>query len=156
MSGQPLRLRLKWQNADNLITAVHSQSPVAGLTHNFYKYPARFSPQFAAAAIEAFTDPGDLVVDPFVGGGTTLVEARVKGRLSVGSDISTLAAFVSRTKTQILTRADVEYLRRWCAMLPSKIDLSRASDAGVIAISSPSPQLSDAYIGEASVSPCAL
>ena len=34
-----------------------------GLTHGFYKYPARFSPVFASAAIRAFTEPGDLVLD---------------------------------------------------------------------------------------------
>jgi hypothetical protein len=42
----------------------------AGHTHNFYRYPARFSPQFARAAVEAFSAPGDTVLDPFVGGGT--------------------------------------------------------------------------------------
>ena len=37
--------------------------------------PARFSPAFASAVIEWFTEPSDVVLDPFVGGGTTLVEA---------------------------------------------------------------------------------
>ena len=58
-----------------LIEAARDASPIAGLTHNFYRYPARFSPKLVRAAIEAFTAPGDLVLDPFVGGGTTLVEA---------------------------------------------------------------------------------
>ena len=49
--------------------------------------PARFSPDLASAVIEAFSDPGDLVADYFVGGGTTLVEARLLGRLAFGSDV---------------------------------------------------------------------
>ena len=55
--------------------AVINSDPVAGLTHNFYRYPARFSPEFAKQAILAFSKPDDLVLDPFMGGGTTLVEA---------------------------------------------------------------------------------
>lgn len=68
--------------------------------HEFYRYPGRFSPAFARAAIEAFTEPGDFVLDPFVGGGTTLVEARLAGRPALGSDLNPLAVFVSRTKSK--------------------------------------------------------
>lgn len=130
MLDRPSRLKLCWQDADRLITAIHSQRPVTGLTHDFYKYPARFSPEFASAVIEALSDPGDLVLDPFVGGGTTLVESRVRGRLSIGTDVSTLANFVSRAKTQLLSDSDLDALRRWCVALPDKIDLSRPSSAG--------------------------
>jgi hypothetical protein len=56
-----------------LIAGARDALPVRGLTHNFYRYPARFSPVFVRAAIEAFTVPGDLVLDNHVGGGTTLV-----------------------------------------------------------------------------------
>lgn len=63
-----------------LLEALYSESPVSGLTHSFYRYPARFSPQFARTAIEAFTQPGDTVFDPFMGGGTTVVEALALGR----------------------------------------------------------------------------
>lgn len=130
MSNRPSRLRLRWQDADALISAVHSQSPVGGLTHDYYKYPARFSPEFAGAAIDVFTDPGDLVVDPFVGGGTTLVESRASGRLSIGTDISTLATFVSRAKTRVFAGADLDYLHSWLDALPDKINLHRKSSSG--------------------------
>jgi len=83
------------------------------MTHVFYRYPARFSPSFARAAIEAFTSPGELVLDPFMGGGTTLVEARVLGRLAIGADISHLAHFISQVKVSPLLPAEVRSLRRW-------------------------------------------
>lgn len=51
------------------ISGVHSADRVSGFTHGFYKYPARFSPVFVRQAILAFTDYGDLVLDPFMGGG---------------------------------------------------------------------------------------
>src|SRR5215471_5717383 len=85
------------QNA--LIEGARDSEPVRGLTHGFYKYPARFSPAFARAAIEAFTSPGDLCLDPHVGGGTTLVEALAAGRNAIGIDISALAEFVARVKS---------------------------------------------------------
>ena len=96
-----------------LIAGARDGEPVKGLTHGFYKYPARFSPQFVRAAIESFTRKGDLVLDPHVGGGTTLVEALVSGRDSIGVDISELAEFVAKVKTTIYTERELEELNTW-------------------------------------------
>ncbi|HEV8583282.1 MAG TPA: DNA methyltransferase, partial [Thermoanaerobaculia bacterium] len=96
-----------------LLEGIHCREPVAGLTHDFYRYPARFSPLFARAAIRAFTEHGDVVMDPFVGGGTTLVEARALGRVGVGVDINPLSMFLVRAKTTILTGSDIKKLRAW-------------------------------------------
>jgi hypothetical protein len=93
--------------------AVQDSRPVTGLTHLFYRYPARFSPTFARAAIELFTEPGDLVLDPFMGGGTSLVEALVLGRPAIGADISTLAQFIARVKVTPLAEADIRAVTRW-------------------------------------------
>jgi hypothetical protein len=81
-----------------LAHAIHGQEPVSGLTHNFYKYPARFSPSFVRQVILSFSSPGDLVFDPFMGGGTTLVEARALGRRAAGPDISSLDVFLDWNK----------------------------------------------------------
>ena len=105
-SGRTLR-SISSAAATSLIAAARDMSPIAGLTHNFYRYPARFSPKLVRATIEAFTEPGDLVLDPFVGGGTTLVEAMVLGRHAVGSDISSLAIFVSEVKTTIYSEDEL-------------------------------------------------
>ncbi len=96
-----------------LIAGARDVTPVKGLTHGYYKYPARFSPSFARAAIEAFTNPGDVCLDPHVGGGTTLVEAIAAGRKAVGVDISTLAEFVSRIKSTVFSDAELNVLERW-------------------------------------------
>jgi hypothetical protein len=74
-----------------LIAGARDTEPVRGLTHAFYKYPARFSPAFARAAIHTLTQPGDFILDNHVGGGTTLVEALASGRHAIGVDISALA-----------------------------------------------------------------
>ena len=130
-SGRTLR-SISSAAATSLIAAARDMSPIAGLTHNFYRYPARFSPKLVRATIEAFTEPGDLVLDPFVGGGTTLVEAMVLGRHAVGSDISSLAIFVSEVKTTIYSEDELERLRRWSGGIAKGINIWEAveRDAG--------------------------
>jgi hypothetical protein len=112
----------KWQE---LACAIQDQQPVNGLTHNFYRYPARFSPTFARQVILSFSEPGDLVFDPFMGGGTTLVEARALGRNAIGTDISSLAVFLAQTKTLILSDVELNRIHSWAQRLVSKLSLQR-------------------------------
>ena len=91
--------------------------------HEFYRYPARFSPSFARAAIEAFTERGDLVLDPFVGGGTSVVEARIAGRLAVGSDLNPLAVLISQVKAQPHSPSELSLVSRWVAQLPGALSV---------------------------------
>ncbi len=96
-----------------LQTAALDRSPVKGLTHNYYRYPARFSPLFAAAAIERFSSPGDIVLDPYMGGGTTVVEAFIAGRKAIGNDLNELSAFIVNAKTTLLTVGEKRRIREW-------------------------------------------
>jgi len=112
-------------NIARFLAAVHDRRPVSGLTHNFYRYPARFSPLFARAAIEAFSQPGDVILDPFMGGGTTLVEASALGRHSIGCDISSLAVFLTRVKTTALSENDLRRVEAWGHTLPEHLNLHR-------------------------------
>jgi hypothetical protein len=114
-------LRLPSDEEAALITAARDSEPVRGLTHEFYKYPARFSPVFARVAIETFTRSGDLVLDPHVGGGTTLVEALATGRKAIGVDISTLAEFVTRVKCTVFSEAELDTLEEWAKTVPGCI-----------------------------------
>lgn len=61
-------------------------------------YRGNWAPQVVRNLILKYTDPGDLLVDAFVGGGTTLIEAWLCGRRSVGVDISKLALQISQGK----------------------------------------------------------
>lgn len=106
-----------------LIEAARDRAPIEGLTHNFYRYPARFPPRMVKAVIEAFTQPGDLVFDPFAGGGTTLVEALATHRPSIGSDISSLAAFVAQVKTTILNDSALEEIALWVSTAAGQINI---------------------------------
>jgi hypothetical protein len=106
-----------------LVAGARNTEPVSGLTHGFYKYPARFSPAFVRAAIQTFTRPGELCLDPHVGGGTTLVEALAMGRNAVGVDISTLAEFVANAKTRIYSEAELDTLEMWSQGVANAINI---------------------------------
>ena len=100
-----------------LVAAVSNRDKVTGAPHDFYRYPARFSPIFAREAIKTFTRPGDFVLDPFCGGGTTLVEALSLGRRAAGMDVSSLATFLARTKTTPISVHDKREIAAWVSAL---------------------------------------
>jgi len=95
------------------LDAFMSASAVTGYTHAYYRYPARFSPQFARAAILALSKPGDIILDPFMGSGTTLVEAIANGRSAIGTDINPLAYFLAVTKTRVLSERELQHIDTW-------------------------------------------
>jgi DNA modification methylase len=71
-------------------------------THGYHRYPAKFIPQLAARLIAEYSDEGELVVDTFMGSGTTLVEAKFLRRPSVGVDINPVAYWVARAKVKAI------------------------------------------------------
>lgn len=79
------------------------------LTHGFHRFPAKFIPQVPRWAIQEFSSPGDCVLDPFAGSGTTLVEAIAANRIGVGIDIDPLNALICKVKT---TPLDPERLHK--------------------------------------------
>jgi DNA modification methylase len=106
-----------------LAIAAHDPARVSGLTHNFYRYPARFSPTFVRGAIRAYSKPGDWVLDPFAGGGTTLVEALASGRNAIGTDISSLSHFICEAKTTLLDDQEIAAVRRWVSRVPEIVNI---------------------------------
>jgi DNA methylase len=125
--ANPSFLKLSKESQEALVAAARDTSPVRGLTHDYYKYPARFSPLFAGAAIRTFTQAGDIVLDPHVGGGTTLVEAIAAGRQAIGVDISTLAEFVTSIKCTVFSEAELGALKLWAERVCAQVDVRKSS-----------------------------
>ncbi len=68
--------------------------------HDWYRFVLSYPPHLVRQFIERFDlNKSDLLLDPFCGTGTTLVEAKLQGIPSVGCDAHPLAILVSRTKT---------------------------------------------------------
>lgn len=118
-----MKTRLSQASKDKISEGIASQAPVAGLTHNLYRYPARFSPDFVRAAIAELTDVGDTVYDPFMGGGTTLVEASALGRNAIGTDISSLASFISEAKTTAMSSQQLLNIESWLAVIAPHLNV---------------------------------
>ncbi|MEO9296013.1 MAG: DNA methyltransferase [Nitrososphaera sp.] len=72
------------------------------ITHGYHRYPAKFIPQLAARVIKENSQAGDLICDPFMGSGTTLVEAIVNGRKAYGTDINPVAVLIATAKTTVI------------------------------------------------------
>jgi DNA modification methylase len=68
-------------------------------SHDIHAFAAKFPPQLPRAFIHGLTAPGDVVLDPMMGSGTTIVEALLEGRRGIGLDIDPLALRVSQAKT---------------------------------------------------------
>ncbi|MBI5248801.1 MAG: hypothetical protein HY912_04845 [Desulfomonile tiedjei] len=70
------------------------------LTHWIYPYKGKFHPQMVRALLNILRiQRGQVVLDPFVGSGTTAIECMLMGINSVGIDISPLCILISRVKT---------------------------------------------------------
>ncbi len=80
--------RNKQDNFEKEITTVWS-FPERGnwATHN-PKYRGNFAPQIPRNVILRYSTEGDIVLDPMVGGGTTLIEAKLLNRSGIGFDIN--------------------------------------------------------------------
>lgn len=68
------------------------------------EYRGNWPPQLVRNVLLRYSDTGDLVVDPFVGGGTTLIESWLLSRASIGIDISPHAVFMTEEKLEEMWR----------------------------------------------------
>lgn len=82
---------------------------INSFTHGIHKYPAKFIPQIPRWGIKKFTQPGDIVLDPFCGCGTTLVESLLLSRNAYGLEISPLAKLITKAKT---TKININLLEK--------------------------------------------
>jgi hypothetical protein len=63
-----------------------------------HRYFSRRPYSIFAELVHHYSDPSDIILDPFCGGGVTLVEGVLQGRRVIGFDINPLATFVTRTE----------------------------------------------------------
>lgn len=61
------------------------------LTHGFHTYPARMHPGMARLLVDRCAPATGVVIDPFCGSGTVVVEAMRAGRQAIGADLNPLA-----------------------------------------------------------------
>lgn len=98
----------------SLIAEVHSSQ------YLMHKYWARKPHNVVRAYIQHFSEPGDVVLDPFAGSGVTLMESLVSGRRAIAVDINPIATLITRaTVTPIdLAKANVIFAEIMQAVKP--------------------------------------
>lgn len=77
-------------------------------THGYHRYPAKFLPNVVKKIIEDYGPSDCVVADFFAGCGTTLVEAKIHGLRSIGTDINPIATLITRVKTTPIEPASLE------------------------------------------------
>ena len=111
-----------------------SDADTRTFTHGIHRYSGKFIPPIARQAIELLTVPGDLVVDPYCGSGTPLLEGALLGRRMVGFDLNPLAVLISRAKCRRVVPDGLREARLFLADAVEGIeggsgDLLRAAEA---------------------------
>jgi DNA modification methylase len=76
--------------------------------HSLHPYLGKFIPQLVEVFLRRHFRPGQCVYDPFVGSGTTLVEANAFGAAGVGCDISAFNCLLTRVKTTAYSLGTLE------------------------------------------------
>lgn len=106
---------------------------VRDLTHNLHPWPAKFIPQIPAAVIDACSAPGDRVLDPFVGCGTTAVEALRVGRSVLATDVNPLAVLITQAKSAPPTATERQMIDAWATDLrPVRVSKELLGEAPAI------------------------
>lgn len=97
MELKPIELEFDFYNEDTRY-----------LTHSIHPYPAKFPPQLPKLILEKYSKRNEIVLDPFCGSGTTLVEAKLLGINSIGVDVNGLSCLLSKVKTTPVTEIQGE------------------------------------------------
>ncbi len=97
--------------------------------HNLCWYPSRFIPMIPAQLIATLSRPGDMVIDPFCGSGTVLIEAMRQQRRSICLDINPVGCFIANTKARIYSGEyfDLKELRFLLGQITSAAEKDKSS-----------------------------
>ena len=96
-SGVPVFVNEFWTSKQRAAHSLHEIS-----------YRACFKPQLPRFFITRLTDPGDVVFDPFMGRGTTLLEAALHARQTLGNDVNPLSRVLLEPRLNPPAPAEVE------------------------------------------------
>ena len=118
--GDGLNWRLSFEECKESETTKH--------VHRLHPYKGKFIPQLAEYFLDSHVDEfkteavfrsGDIVLDPFCGSGTTLVQSNELGLHAIGADVSRFNAMIANLK---LSSIPVDKIARAAAVVDSKIE----------------------------------
>jgi hypothetical protein len=98
--------------------------------HGFHSYAARLHPHTAGTLIERLSADGETVMDPFMGSGTVLVEARLLGRRAFGTDLNPLSVDLAHLKARGTTPEERQLLLEASERVVEHAEERRITKAG--------------------------
>ena len=96
-------------------------------THGYHPYSAKYIPQIPQYLISKFSEKNDVILDNFMGSGTTLVESKILGRNAIGVDINPLACLISKVKTTNIPKSRLEEISLICTYIKEDILVLRGN-----------------------------
>jgi SAM-dependent methyltransferase len=110
-----------WNPATTPLPVLRRQSTRYS-AHGLHEYRGKFNPQVVRAIGNLFClEPGDCVLDPFCGSGTTLLESAHIGWNAVGIDINPLGVLIANSKLAAFN-ASLSVLERESEALVGRLD----------------------------------
>lgn len=100
-------------------------------THGLFRYFGKFPPPVARQLICEYTEPGETVLDPMIGCGTTAVEALLLGRHCAGMDVNPLALLLTRVKCRRVPEAGARDALASLLLRAAKTHRKTPPDAGL-------------------------
>lgn len=118
---------------EDCIYVIDQQNPNS-YTHNYFKYPCKFIPEIPRWAINTYLKDktNSIVLDPFAGSGTTLLEASLQNIPSVGAEIDNVAKLVIKVKTTILSKMQIDEIQSFMERISERIKENNISESEVI------------------------
>jgi DNA modification methylase len=111
----------------NLSFSEYKESETTKHVHRLHSYKGKFIPQLVEYFLDQHTDkfktisffkPGDIILDPFCGSGTTLVQASELNLHSIGIDVSAFNAFISNIK---VGKYDINDVRKTANLITQQL-----------------------------------
>jgi len=113
--------------------------------HRLHPYLGKFIPQLVEVFLKKFSKTGDVILDPFAGSGTTLVEANVLGMPSIGIELSEFNCLMTRVKCgeyalPLLEKEVKDILRRTMEFSKKHFRFHSRTEMPIFETLSPHPQ----------------
>ncbi len=99
-------------------------------SHSFHSFPAKFPPELPRKFIQELTVPGETVLDPMSGSGTTIVEAVLTRRQGIGFDIDPLALLIIHVKVGQYNQKDMKRIGNRILLQATNTLVSQKAELG--------------------------
>ena len=100
-TNEPTRAAVRNRKIESISGELWTSAQRKGCAIHEISYRACFKPQVPLYFIDRFTKPGEIVYDPFMGRGTTVLEAVLAGREAIGNDVNPLSRMLVEPRLDV-------------------------------------------------------